>query len=231
MPEVNGAHPMAEADDRYVDEYHTPLIELCATQAVDPDEIRRHMLAGRLPLPSYLRSDETEVVYQDYLRLPKQAGDIDRLCDWFLAQSWSSTTEADSEWNAYLSGRYVCLKPVTPGTRHQAPGTRHQAAQVATCRGDSGRSSYSGARIGALVHPPARARRRARAAVHRLRRTALQRSDLPHDLHRPGPPPLSQDLRPSHNSRRFLATLLDNRAALVGGMPPTRAATNKIRNL
>jgi hypothetical protein len=113
---VNGSHPMTEADDRYVDEYYVPLEELCTAEAVDADEIRGHMLAGRLPLPSYLRSDGAEMVHRDYLRLAEQAGGVERLRAWFLAQPWSSSAEAESEWNSYLSGQYVCLKSVTPVT-------------------------------------------------------------------------------------------------------------------
>jgi uncharacterized protein DUF6058 len=113
---VNGSHPMTEADDRYVDEYYMPLQELCAAGAVDAEEIRGHMLAGRLPLPSYLRSDGAEMMHRDYLRLAEQAGGVERLRAWFLAQPWSSSAEAVAEWNAYLSGQYVCLKSVTPAT-------------------------------------------------------------------------------------------------------------------
>lgn len=114
--QVNGSHPMTEADDRYVNEHYVPLPELCATQGVDADEIRGHMLAGRLPLPSYLRSDGAEMVHRDYLRLAETAGGVERLRAWFLAQPWPSSAEAEAEWASYLSGQYVCLKSVTPAT-------------------------------------------------------------------------------------------------------------------
>jgi hypothetical protein len=112
--ELNGTHPMAQADDRYVDEYYAPLNEICAARSVDPDEIRGHILAGRLPLPSYLRSDGTEMVHRDYLSLAEQAGGVERLRAWFLAQPWSSASEAQEEWQEYAGGQYVCLKSVTP---------------------------------------------------------------------------------------------------------------------
>ncbi|MHC5903603.1 DUF6058 family natural product biosynthesis protein [Streptomyces sp. S6] len=113
---LNGTHPMTRADDRYVDEYYAPLEEICAARPVDPDEIRGHMLAGRLPLPSYLRSDGAEMVHRDYLRLVERVGGVERLRTWFLVQPWSSASEAEEEWGAYLSGQYVCLKSVTPAT-------------------------------------------------------------------------------------------------------------------
>jgi hypothetical protein len=113
---VNGTHPMTEADDQYVDQHYAPLEEVCAAAAVDPDEVRGHALAGRLPLPSYLRSDGTEMVHRDYLQLAGTAGGVERLRAWFLAQPWPSVSEAEEEWGAYLSGQYVCLKSVTPAT-------------------------------------------------------------------------------------------------------------------
>jgi hypothetical protein len=97
---------------------------------VEPDEIRGHMLAGRLPLPSYLRSDGAEMVHRDYLRLADQAGGVEQLPAWFLAQPWSSSAEAEADWNSYLSGQYVCLKSVTPANI-QRKGQLVEAIQVA----------------------------------------------------------------------------------------------------
>src|SRR5262245_55729838 len=113
--EVNGEHPMTPADDAYVDRHFVTLDGLCVGRDETPDEIRAHMLAGRLPLPSYLRSDGTEMVPSDLLDLADRAGGLDRLPSWFQA-TWDDRDLAAAEWRSYLSGRYVCLRSVRPDT-------------------------------------------------------------------------------------------------------------------
>ena len=54
---VNGDHQMTAADDAYVDVHFTPLEQLCASQGKDVSQARADMIARRIPLPSYLRSD------------------------------------------------------------------------------------------------------------------------------------------------------------------------------
>ena len=98
----NGEHAMTPADDAYVAEHYATLDEVTAGRTGTADDLRRHILAGRLPLPSYLRSDGTEMVHPDYLRLPDEHG-IAALPDLF-----------GTEFLSYTSGRYVCLKSVTP---------------------------------------------------------------------------------------------------------------------
>ncbi|MBS2940101.1 GNAT family N-acetyltransferase [Nocardioides sp. J2M5] len=102
--EVNGEHPMTPADDAYVREHFVP-----AT-----DETLEHMLAGRLPLPSYVLSDGTPMVPADHGVLADHAGGLDRLHDWFVAFWPDDPATGEEEWAAYLSGQYVCLKEVTP---------------------------------------------------------------------------------------------------------------------
>jgi hypothetical protein len=109
---VNGTHPMTAADDAYVDQYYVPLGRIPA----DPDRVRAEMIAGRLPLPSYLRSDDTEMVPADFLALAVQAGGTGELQAWFLSRPWPSAQVAAEEWQSYLSGQYVCLRSVTPWT-------------------------------------------------------------------------------------------------------------------
>jgi uncharacterized protein DUF6058 len=111
--QVNGTHPMTAADDAYVSAQFVVLTDLCARLGRDCDEIRRLMLDRRLPLPSYLRSDGAEMVPADLFALADEAGGVDRLGPWFLAH-WSDRTEGAEEFDAYLSGRYVCLRRVTP---------------------------------------------------------------------------------------------------------------------
>jgi Family of unknown function (DUF6058) len=110
---VNGRHQMTPDDDDYVSDWYVPLEQLAQEAAMDSGEVRRLMLANRLPLPSYIRSDGTQMVARDLLALAKEAGGIDRLPRWF-ASHWTSAEEAVVEWDEYLSGQYVCLRAVTP---------------------------------------------------------------------------------------------------------------------
>ena len=110
---VNGQHPMTAEDDAYVSSWYTSVEELADARGRDVDELRRLMLANRLPLPSYIRSDGTQMVANDLLDLVEAAGGSDELPEWF-AEQWPSAAEAVCEWDDYLSGRYVCLRSVTP---------------------------------------------------------------------------------------------------------------------
>jgi hypothetical protein len=112
--EINGRHPMTAEDDAYVDRHYRTLEALCADRAETPDEVRAEMLAGRLPLPGYLRSDGTPMFPADYFRLVDDAGGVDRLATWFH-RHWSDADHAAEEWDSYLSGQYVCLSETTPG--------------------------------------------------------------------------------------------------------------------
>src|SRR4051812_46820787 len=64
---INGDPPMPPADDAYVGRHFVTLAELCVGRDETPDQVREHMLAGRLPTPSYLRSDGVEMVPSDLL--------------------------------------------------------------------------------------------------------------------------------------------------------------------
>ncbi|GAA4139593.1 hypothetical protein GCM10022285_37990 [Streptomyces tunisiensis] len=113
--EVNGDHPMTDADDAYVSAQFVVLEELCAVRGREADEVRRLMLDGRLPLPGYLRSDGAEMVPADLFALADEAGGVDLLEAWFTAH-WADPVAGKAEWDAYLSGQYVCLHAVTPAT-------------------------------------------------------------------------------------------------------------------
>jgi hypothetical protein len=110
---VNGDHPMTAADDAYVNRTHVTLDELCADRTETAADVRAHMLAERLPLPSYLRTDGTEMVPADYFRLADEAGGVAPLPTWF-ARHWTDSAHAAAEWRAYVDGQYVCLRAVTP---------------------------------------------------------------------------------------------------------------------
>lgn len=111
--EVNGDHPMSEVDDAYVNGQFVALERLCAVHGRDADAVRRLMLEQRLPLPGYLRSDGAEMVPVDLFALADEAGGVEVLEAWFTAQ-WADPVAGKAEWNAYLSGQYVCLHSVTP---------------------------------------------------------------------------------------------------------------------
>lgn len=101
---VNGDHPMTEADDGYVREHFVE-----ATPAA-----MEQMLAGRLPLPSYVLGDGTPMVPADHGLLADLAGGVDRLRGWFVAFWDDEPVTGEQEWGHYLSGRYVCLQEVHP---------------------------------------------------------------------------------------------------------------------
>jgi hypothetical protein len=110
---VNGEHPMTSEDDDYATEWYAPLEAVAAAAGRTPDELRRLMLANRLPLPSYIRSDGAQMVPHDLLALVERAGGVDELPEWF-ARHFDDSATAVAEWDAYLSGQYVCLRSVSP---------------------------------------------------------------------------------------------------------------------
>ena len=112
---VNGIHPMTAEDDSYVTEWYIPLEALAQRAGVDASELRRLMLANRLPLPSYIRSDGAQMVARDLLELPRRAGGYEQLPEWF-GQQFESGRDAIREWDGYLRGHYVCLRDVLPET-------------------------------------------------------------------------------------------------------------------
>jgi len=107
--EINGDHPMTPADEDYVRRLFVPL-------AAD-DHIHDLVLERRLPVPSYLLDDGTPMVHPGHLDLLDAAGGPDRVERWFTSH-WPAEDDdlAAEEWEAYLSGQYVCLYEVTPGT-------------------------------------------------------------------------------------------------------------------
>jgi len=101
--EVNGEHPMTEADEAYVREHFAP-----ATPAQLAD-----IAAGRLPLPGYLLTDGTPMV-ADVSDCLEAAGGIEHLHDWFVEFWPDDPATAEREWDHFLSGQYVCLRKLDP---------------------------------------------------------------------------------------------------------------------
>ena len=113
--ELNGTHPMTAEDDAYVDAHFVTVEALAGTVSIDAKHIRQLILAGRLPLPSYLRSDGAQMIPPDLFALAHAAGGVEHLPAWFASQFDDAATAGD-EWEAYLSGGYVCLWHVSPAT-------------------------------------------------------------------------------------------------------------------
>jgi hypothetical protein len=57
---VNGFHPMTAQDDVYASTWYISVEELACSAGIEPSEVRRLMLANRLPLPSYILSKGTQ---------------------------------------------------------------------------------------------------------------------------------------------------------------------------
>ena len=102
---------MTAEDDAYASEWYVELGALAETAGIPASELRRLMLADRLPLPSYIRSDGAQMVARDLLELPRRAGGYEQLPEWF-GQQFQSGRDAIREWDGYLRGHYVCLRDV-----------------------------------------------------------------------------------------------------------------------
>jgi len=112
---VNGTYLMTAEDDAYASEWYVELEALAEMARIPVSELRRLMLANRLALPSYIRSDGRQMVARDLLELPRRAGGYEQLPEWF-GQQFESGRDAIREWDGYLRGHYVCLRDVLPET-------------------------------------------------------------------------------------------------------------------
>lgn len=113
---------LSAADVEYIRAGFVDLDELCRRTSRDAAAVRADIEAGLLPGASYVLDDGTEMVPPDYFVLVDDAGGVDRLHDAFVqrlqraaAADPEPPSDAEEEWQAYLSGEYgVCLKHVTP---------------------------------------------------------------------------------------------------------------------
>lgn len=103
---------MTAADIGYVRANYLSLEQACAERRETPDEVRRLIAEGRLPHPSYILPDGTEMVPADYFVLADAGRDeFERR---YLAAG-GNPAEVDAEWRFYLTGDYgVCLREQTP---------------------------------------------------------------------------------------------------------------------
>jgi Family of unknown function (DUF6058) len=120
----SAGYPLAPADVAYLERAFVTLDAICVGRSQTPDELRQAMLDGRLPRPTYLLDDGTELVPVAYLALADAAGGVDALPAAFTAR-WRAVAGPDDqhgaeEWEAYLSGHYAaCLRVVEPETIHR----------------------------------------------------------------------------------------------------------------
>jgi hypothetical protein len=115
--------PLGEADLRYIRAAYVGLAQACDARR-SLDEVRLHIRQHRLPAPSYVLEDGTEMVPTDYFELLDEAGDVDTLRVHFVdryeraARASGAVPTADAigaEWDGYIDGAYgICLKRVSP---------------------------------------------------------------------------------------------------------------------
>lgn len=103
---------MTAADVAYVEANYVALEQICADRSESPDEVRSLAAGGKLPHPSYVLPDGTEMVPTDYFAIADAGRDA--FAERFLAAG-GDPNEVDAEFEGYLSGAYgVCLKEQTP---------------------------------------------------------------------------------------------------------------------
>lgn len=101
--EVNGEHPMSEADDAYAREHFVGASDAALAE----------IAAGRLPLPAYLLSDGTPM-FADLSEVLSAAGGVDGLHDWFVEFWPEDPALAEDEWHRFLSGQLVEVRQLNP---------------------------------------------------------------------------------------------------------------------
>lgn len=115
---------LTPADVAYIRGNFRPLDELCEDRAESPAEVRALIAAGRLPQPTYVLDDSTEMFPPDYFTLVDDAGGVDALRSEFERRFAAAARrygglehdgELADEWAFYLSGEYgACLRRLTP---------------------------------------------------------------------------------------------------------------------
>ncbi len=114
---------LSREDVAYITANFASLAGLCDRRKIELRDARELIEAGRLPRPSYVLDDGTEMVPPDYFQLYDAAGEgeIEDLFRRRLNAKASdlgcpcTDAQLKEEWEAYLSGDYgVCLREVTP---------------------------------------------------------------------------------------------------------------------
>lgn len=105
------------ADIDYLQENYLTLEQVCAGRPESPEEIRELIARGRLPKPSYVLDDGTELFPADYFRFVDEAGGPGALEARFTErlQAAGAADDLELHWREYMNGTYgVCLWDVTP---------------------------------------------------------------------------------------------------------------------
>ena len=107
------------ADLDYLRADYLTLEQVCAQRPESPEEIRALIAKGRLPRPSYVLDDGTEMFPADYFRFVDEAGGPAALRARFAErlEAAGGADDLDLHWKSYMNGIYgVCLRDVTPET-------------------------------------------------------------------------------------------------------------------
>ena len=111
-----------DVDLAYLAEGYQTLEHLCAEREQTPDEVLDLITQGRLPRPTYVLDDGTELFPPDYFGLPDAAGGVEGLRAAFEQRHRVATSalglvgmDPEADWRGYLSGEFgACLHEVTP---------------------------------------------------------------------------------------------------------------------
>jgi hypothetical protein len=106
------------ADLDYLRVNYLTLEQVCAERPESPEKIRALIVEGRLPKPSYVLDNGTEMFPADYFRFVDKAGGPDALRARFAERlEAAGAGDLDLHWQSYMDGIYgVCLWDVTPET-------------------------------------------------------------------------------------------------------------------
>jgi len=107
------------ADLDYLRVNYLTLEQVCAERPESPEKIRALIAKGRLPKPSYVLDDGTEMFPADYFHFVDDAGGPDPLRARFAErlEAAGAADDLDLHWRSYMDGIYgVCLRDVTPET-------------------------------------------------------------------------------------------------------------------
>ena len=115
-----------DADLAYLAAEFVSLEDACAGRRESPAQIRELIAARRLPRPSYVLDDGTELVPRDYFALADAAGTLDGVRAEYTRRYRraiaANGVDFDEElferrWESYLDGiSGICMREVTPET-------------------------------------------------------------------------------------------------------------------